>query len=109
MPTRAGSRSKTSIRAIVVRFWFFYVVTLIPQGRVKKFNSTGRSRTRQLLDYLPLLAENLVDDLDEFLAVEVLQRIEVPASLVRNLVSRSAFLRHNSSHSERLVLRPLAR
>jgi hypothetical protein len=43
---------------------------------------------------LPLLAEDFVDDFNELLAVEILQRIEVPAGLVRDLVTRFAFLRH---------------
>jgi hypothetical protein len=67
------------------------------------------STARKLFDNLPLLTEDLVDDLDEFLAVEVLQRIEMPASLVRNLISRSAFFRHSSSQPGQLCLRPLAR
>ena len=62
-----------------------------------------------LFDDLPILTEDFVDDLDELLSVEVLQRIEVPASLMRNLVSRSAFFRHSSSQPRRLGLRPLAR
>jgi hypothetical protein len=100
--------AKTAIRRKMVRFGMFYKVALRPLGRVKKSSLTGWSRPLWLFDNLPLLAEDLVDDLDEFLAVEVLQRIEVPASLVRNLVSRSAFFRHSSSHPERLCLHPLA-
>ncbi len=97
MRKQAGSRAKTAIRRKVVRSWLFYEVALRLLGRVKKCSLTGWSQPSELFDDLPLMTEDLVDDLDEFLAVEVLQRIEVPASLVRNLVSRSAFFRHSSS------------
>lgn len=76
---------------------------------VKNCSFAGGSRLRKLLDDLPLLTEYLVDDLDELIAVEALQRIEVPASLVRDLVPRFAFFHYSSSHPERLCLRPLTR
>jgi hypothetical protein len=73
--------------------------------------SGGNARPRwqqYLFDYLPILTEDFVDDLDELLSVEVLQRIEVPASLVRDFVSIFAFFRHSSSQPRRLGLLPLA-
>jgi hypothetical protein len=74
---------------------------------VKAGSFAGGSRSRKLLDYLPFLTEDFVDDLDELIAVKALQRIEVPASLVRNLVTRFAFFRHISSQLVR-QFRPLA-
>lgn len=67
------------------------------------------STAHKLFDDLPLLTEDFVDDLDKLIAVEALQRIEVPASLVRNLVPRSAFFRHSSSQPGRHVCDLLAR
>lgn len=47
----------------------------------------GLERERGLLDNLPLLTQNLVDDLYEFVAAKVLERIEMPTGLMRDLVT----------------------
>jgi len=51
----------------------------------------------QLFNDLPFLPQDFVDYFDEFLRVQVLERIEVPARFPRELVGSFTPSRHKSS------------
>jgi hypothetical protein len=43
------------------------------------------------------MLQNLIDDFNELLAIEVLQRVKMPTGLARDLVARFSLFRHISS------------